>query len=369
MRYWFRALAAGLTSDLERIGEVEDSVFGGTRRGSSSGVQARIRGVPPRSRRSLTLSDEELGVRYLAYGRVDKDGVTEPLVDPGTEFALALQHRDPALLGMAAGSLWLASVFGGLGGRSRRGFGAFAIDDWSGEGASKLRTSVFGADTDEVGDEILRRVRDTAESCVERLGGRADEALDVSHLRVWAVSEGPPLTYLWTGGPRGWRETLDEIGQRLRVWRSGRGKSDPWKDESDAIKDWMNGSETLPTPGRSAFGLPWTMYSRSLGGEARFAPNRGGNDARRASPIQISLAACGEAGKLCGILTPLAGRFLPSDTRLSAKSRDTSGSKGPPHGRSRLDPHTGSVDSSHVRPVIDEFLSDLVAEGLVREVR
>lgn len=157
MRFWFRALAAvRLGPDVAGLRAWEARVFGGTpghEAGSgpaSAPVQWRLRSRPsviPIGRKPDWLpsfghrggrhgppqGDDRWIVYLLGQGLGDLRDCTlrRAHVPPGEELDLAFRRRrcDDASLGLALTSLWLASAFGGLGARTRRGFGGFRIVD------------------------------------------------------------------------------------------------------------------------------------------------------------------------------------------------------------------------------------------------
>lgn len=122
MRFWFRAIAGRVTSDLAEIKALETRVFGGTS-GDATRSAVRIQSWP--------VSEIDVG----QYGvRMNKD---EPpkrwAIEPGTQFRLAISSHHPQLLQIAIGCLWMVSNFGGVGARTRRGFGGIDISQLTDE--------------------------------------------------------------------------------------------------------------------------------------------------------------------------------------------------------------------------------------------
>jgi CRISPR-associated protein Cmr1 len=160
MRFWFRALAgARLGPDLEALRRWESRVFGGAAvRGAGSSpasgpVQWRMTSTPtvlPAGRRpdwlrSFGRRDGRHGPpqgndRWIVYllgqglGNLRDCTLQRDYVPPGEVLQLALRQRrrEDATLGLALTSLWLTSAFGGIGARTRRGFGGFRIVDVDG---------------------------------------------------------------------------------------------------------------------------------------------------------------------------------------------------------------------------------------------
>jgi CRISPR type III-B/RAMP module RAMP protein Cmr1 len=120
MRFWFRAIAGRVTSDLAEIKTLETRVFGGTS-GDATRSAVRIQSWP--------LGEIDVG----QYGvRMNKDERPKRwAIEPGTQFRLAISSHHPQLLRIAVGCLWMVSNFGGVGARTRRGFGGILIEPLS----------------------------------------------------------------------------------------------------------------------------------------------------------------------------------------------------------------------------------------------
>lgn len=116
MRFWFRAIAGRVTSNLAEIKALETRVFGGTS-GDATRSAVRIQSWPP----------DKINVGQ--YGvRMNKDAPPKRwAIEPDTQFQLALSSHHPQLLRIAIGCLWMVSNFGGVGARTRRGFGGIAV--------------------------------------------------------------------------------------------------------------------------------------------------------------------------------------------------------------------------------------------------
>lgn len=131
-RFWFRALMGGVigntSQNLDCIERLEGQVFGSTEQASL--VQFRLEGIP-RSRRGVIdrKSSGMSDMNYLAFSLWDR-----PAVPPGESIVLVINVRPGVQgdisqngLGIVLGSLWLLTHLGGLGARSRRGFGSIAV--------------------------------------------------------------------------------------------------------------------------------------------------------------------------------------------------------------------------------------------------
>ncbi|MCW2279324.1 type III-B CRISPR module RAMP protein Cmr1 [Heliophilum fasciatum] len=137
LRYWFRAMMGDvLQGDWIKVHRLEGLVFGDTHRASPVRVMLSETGnsrnfrqwqnepVPPGRDRK-----ESFGVKYLGFSLYRQGKTTREGVKPGYPFRIALgfDRNDQVLHDVVIGSLWLLAHYGGIGSRSRRGFGSFAV--------------------------------------------------------------------------------------------------------------------------------------------------------------------------------------------------------------------------------------------------
>ena len=176
MRFWFRALTGCLTGpDLRLLAGLERRVFGGIS-GSGSGDERATPSplllripeqpplVPPAAQHSFLpprhiplrdrRQDESRWILYLmGQGLADlaKFELKRPYVAPGRTFELKIGFRHTptgpatgddaetraAIEALAVTSLWLTCAYGGIGARTRRGFGGVRIIAAEGTGAGR----------------------------------------------------------------------------------------------------------------------------------------------------------------------------------------------------------------------------------------
>ncbi|HLI12405.1 MAG TPA: type III-B CRISPR module RAMP protein Cmr1 [Alphaproteobacteria bacterium] len=152
LRFWWRALAwSRHRGDLDAIKKEEQKIFGTAgddrdRLGQASfGLRARWRAEPNRLAETgpRSLTSGKPGASYLSYGIINRGQGNSPrsCYQLGGCFELtfqALRHTDnesgfhPSLLD----AIKLFGLLGGLGGRSRRGWGSVALTQLGGEGAA-----------------------------------------------------------------------------------------------------------------------------------------------------------------------------------------------------------------------------------------
>ncbi len=318
LRYWWRALAwEEHGGDLEEIRRREDELFGSARDGQSM-VTMRLdsevgRPATARAKDILRIPDTTKpvgeGVRYLGYGVMEafpsrKKGTRECLQAP-CEFTIRMRVRDlersgkrltPGGTDLLRDALIATGVFGGMGAKSRKGFGSVVLRSLMVDGKSRWAAP---------------RSKDDLEKCVARLRrtGVSDVLPEYTalsdrarHVLVWSDSHTPrvPLTL------------LDLIGRELIRYRSwGRGgrilqgmeSERNFEDDHDLMK--MQYASAPTHPRRVAFGLPHNYGPRR---EHQVGPADHGLD-RRASPLFIHIHECGD--KPVAVLSFLPARFLP----------------------------------------------------------
>lgn len=144
MRFWLRALAGIMAGDnLRALNQIENQVLGNT--AESSPVKLRIPHQPEsrheRLPKFLSPDNQNKGISYLlglglaSLGSDKKMHLTRAFIPPGQDFELWLRFtgKDTNAHATALSALWLACTYGGLGARTRRGFGGLRITGVEGE--------------------------------------------------------------------------------------------------------------------------------------------------------------------------------------------------------------------------------------------
>ena len=131
LRFWFRAMMGKVVgNDLERLRRLEAAAFGATDSGSPFVLRLA---ASPQTTDPNTIITPSVGKAYLGfslYDRVDDQmRLARGCIPAGENFTLSLHFRRPdqKLQDVLLGSLWLLLNFGGIGSRTRRGFGCIAV--------------------------------------------------------------------------------------------------------------------------------------------------------------------------------------------------------------------------------------------------
>ena len=308
LRFWWRALAwSRQDGDLEMIRREEDKLFG-----SASGGQSRVSMslTEPIETRPLAAGKvlEDAGnvvgegARYLGYGVMEtfrrRDRRAGELIRACllAPFDLTICMRTRRLNDDQVQSLQDALIavglFGGMGAKSRKGYGSLVV--------RSLRVA---------GEEPWRAPRSIVELSA-RIGALACERSTNGWADFTAVS-GKMRHLLVTGEARTPLVLLDLIGRELVRYRSwghrgtvlGQRSERNFEDDHDLMK--LNRMQRTKHPLRIAFGLP---HNYGPNPSDQVGPFDRGLD-RRASPLFIHLHEC--AGKPVAVLSFLPARFLP----------------------------------------------------------
>lgn len=320
LRFWWRALAwSRWGGDLRNIQREEERVFGGPGTGHS-GVVLQV-AVDESSRLRVAEKGQVLeasngrvvgdGARYLGYGLMEAFASRKKNTKSGQllracylapfNFTVRLRCRDKlteADVNELARALRAVGLFGGLGARTRRGYGSVMLRELRLDGRQTWREPATFADCCLLAREFMPP---------EAQPGLPPFTAFSRQSRIVLV-KAPTDRAL---------ELLDLVGREMvwfRSWgRGGRvlGGEDSlkfFKADHDLMK--LPPSQRDCHPERIAFGLPHNYGKRD---EDKVEP-AGGSD-RRASPLFIHIHKCDEGP--VAVLAFLPAQFLPMGTNIS----------------------------------------------------
>ena len=317
LRFWWRASAwARLHGDLEKIRQEEDTLFGSTASGQSLlSMRLTPHSVPSTVRKGEVLALSRTdggavgeGARYLGYGAMEafasgKKGtrageLTRACLRAPIDFTVHMRLRERGVdrdeIEQRSASLEDALVClgtqGGMGAKSRKGYGSLVIRSLLVNGERRWRLPRTMHDLRDV-LATLRRGHDAADQ-------PAYTALSTQARHVLLSSDKTQAM-----------ELLDLLGRELmryRSWgRNGRILGRPSEKNFRDDHDLMHGNRRSRHPRRIAFGLPHNYGKRS---DKQVRPRDKELD-RRASPLFIHIHECGDTP--IAVLSFLPARFLP----------------------------------------------------------
>jgi len=328
LRFWFRAM---MGEDLlkERSSATEDKesrLFGSTNH--KSAVVLRV-GNLTGSQQNLANLGQELG--YLGYGALayEKDTksfkATRPCYEPQTEFALTAEVSDDRSLRLDfLRSLWLLCNLGGLGSRSRRGFGSLQVIRVEPQNEAFL--AVTTADTPAA---LKARLEQGLRAVFQ------DQHPSQRPLPCFSAITGTSGIYVYHQDFPSWQEALKAIGGRMQDYRLRGPRSSATshgESDYDKVRRFLDTGIIHDPPLRAAFGLPHNYYFSSRAKEKRRpwkASFSGKQHDRRASPLLIHVTRLASS-RFAIVLTYLKARFLEQGESIEARAGDTSAIVGQP---------------------------------------
>ncbi len=318
LRFWWRALAwPRYAGNLAQIQRCEDRLFGSTGVGQSR-VLMRFKRVSKEEQKTCdtgsVLTDGNgktvgAGARYLGYGimetvdsqnRDTKAGqLTRGCLRAPFKFTVQLRCRGlcEADLGLLRDALIALGTLGGMGAKSRKGYGSLALQ-------SLL-----------VNDKQCWVAPGTMDNLKAAIGQRRYEWGTDGLPEYTAFSSGSRYVLL-SGDDADPLQLLDLVGRELvryRSWgRNGKilGRIDSEKNFRDD-HDLMTGGRATKHPCRIAFGLPHN--SRKV----KIRPSDKDLD-RRASPLFIHIHECDAP---VAVLSFLPAQFLPKGKSVISVGR------------------------------------------------
>jgi CRISPR-associated protein Cmr1 len=216
------------------------------------------------------------GLRYFSFALQGMGGNARCYIDVGKVVSLTLVFRqapgDASDRRRIAAVLWLLGHVGGLGSRSRRGFGTLALESWS---------ASDGAGWPELGELPIAHGRNLVADWMDAF----QKGCGV--LKGWfpgprtgdhTVLGSSTRFKLFTNGKPDWAQALDDAGLAMQTFRQRHDLVNPNSDYFRVKKHiCQNDRRTAGTPGaavsaaplsaspeRAAFGLPLTFRYSSL---------------------------------------------------------------------------------------------------------
>lgn len=329
IRFWWRALAyTHYGTDIKQIHKKESELFGSTT--SRSSVL-----FLPTDDADISVPDsyecfDKPGIKYLGYGLVPPSAKI-PYIHAALRFTIRLISRndfDPWLIN----ALKILGLIGGIGRRSRRGFGSVAIVD--------IKQN----------QEIIWQAPHT----LEDFGRTLREILPEPDLAIGMPSYtafGPQTTIYFLGQSH--EDSVfplwDEVGSQFQRYRSfgrnGRVGQYPaeknFQDDHDLMLHADQGVNKAPR--RSIFGLPQN-YRFSAGKTLTVKPSRKSRE-RRASPLIFHFHQL-KPGEFIALASVFPAKFLNKEhPEISINGFSVS----------------GSIEKDY--PVIAEFIEGNIAHN------
>lgn len=334
LRYWFRAVAGGHgITGKGQLWKEEKAVFGST--DHPSPIQLRVSGSPPAAGKGTkptwtggeNWGNQFHGAQYLLGQGLwhFRTGLTRPFVKPGDTVGLDIRFSDSDTVNQRfLLALWAWLTYGGLGARTRRGFGQLRCTGITGPVPEPFGAALTKLNNAKDWDRLATQaIPDTLRN-PNNLGWNgwsAEQPLDHDPL-----PETPALTPSWWQGVRvgGQHRDLDQVLRFAgQTWRNFRAMSplNAMPNPRTRSPEWLN---SIHGNGReypiAALGLPVGYHSRNSGFNGSvepFIPSPQGKPEplRRASPVWLRPVELPNHGWLV-FSHVFRARLLPDDARL-----------------------------------------------------
>lgn len=304
IRFWFRAIRYGKYQDYNKVKEVEDVLFGSTDSQSSFILKVNSENIKVETRKvqiSNLFSDPEIA--YLGYGLFQKTRRREfyrTYLVPGKRFTVELilkpKSKGEQYFEELIRTIEALGLFGGLGSRSRRGFGSVTlesiyIDDRRKWSAPRSRKE-------------LRKAYEDFYSSIDICEKIPEYTAFSSDTKTIILEEF-----------NNYREALKSVGRAMIDFRR------ECDEDTDIVLDALGGRDIHKHPERVVFGLPHNYFIRNLG-KVDINPIIDSTEMRRASPLFIKIISIKESSniKYIPVMTLFPSKFLPEGSKISIVS-------------------------------------------------
>lgn len=321
LRFWWRAWHGDLTIDALR--KREAAVFGSTDEGCGLAMMP----APQQATLRILQRDVNMGgggspLGYMGYGPIAyasnaHANLTQfDALAPEQTLRFRLAHRVPGDLTDALKTLWLLAALGGIGSRSRRGWGSMTMQ--AGLFLGDLPHLAACTDT----NAYREALRQGLEALSPLSARKAPSNL------LWTALSTETRIVISSTSFSSAAEAHEDLGRRFIAFRARdrRGSPDaPPGPDYQATKALLaNGQPLQHVPERSAFGMPYTQgYSSLKGKRATFTPvwwDEHGNRVlgRRASTLLCKIVRLAN-GRFLWQVAFLPARFLPEGAKVLAE--------------------------------------------------
>jgi CRISPR-associated protein Cmr1 len=292
--------------------EIEGAIFGDTEKSSPLVVPPPELPATKKVIASNPDADDYPGLRYLGYGLYDDkqpppEGLSVPPSDP-IRLTLRFRREVAGARDVLAATLWLWAHLGGIGARSRRGFGGVGVVNHTGLPPSAAPHFEPVSDHAHLVKRLLDGLDWVTQVFRETLPRFRSNPIEVGsgpHPAIRTIDGLTKVTVLAGHHPSA-QVALDQAGRFFRDFRSslqrGRARLPPLADYF-TVKTALQNQRAAHSVERAAFGLPLPFFFRSLGGmKTKF--DLGDDGDRLASPLlfRVHRLTQGAGGAPCFVV-------------------------------------------------------------------
>jgi len=331
LRFWWRALNWGRFQNLAELHKEEARLFGAASKkvnGKEVAGQGKfLLSIEPKiSAAMFNVTNFSPRSYMLGQGLWDKGKLTREAVSGS--FITKLRFREgvaDADIESIVDALRFLGLVGGLGSRSRRGWGSVTIE--------RL---------------MIKTKADQDSETVEEIELPSDRASYEEAISAYLVNASglPPFTSFSSASravflkneEKDSLKVVDAIGKEMGLYRSwgykkrvfGQEAEQNFKPDHDSILDVTQGISIDAPPERLVFGMPHNYFFSSTKGKVDIPTRPRNNDGgkkqikRRASPLFVHVHQLPN-GKHVGLLLLLASEFLPEGTKVQIGGSEVPG--------------------------------------------
>lgn len=320
LRFWWRALALGSLRSLEEVRKKEAQIFGSSETGQSK-MQLML--LTPQvdileKGKILEYADGGVvgsGARYLGYGLIEAFGSAKKKTKMGELIRPCLKAPVNGILRllfkpgtpeddmrMVEAALIAMGLFGGVGSRSRKGYGSFNLLE-----LRRNHEALFSAPAD-IQDLKAKIMNLFKKYEIIANNGRPEYTAYSTETRIDIIEAGKnPL------------RLLNSVGEAMQIYRSwgkdnkvnGKDAEKRFKDDHDLARQAI-AQKVNKHPRRVVFGLPHNYFFSSIREKVDVSPER---QERRASPLFIHIQGL-QNGQFAAVTTIMPADFLPRNERI-----------------------------------------------------
>ena len=322
LRFWWRALAwLRLEGDLKKIKAQEAELFGSTDGQAKCLLTATTQTLRYQDK-GKKLKDPETekvvgkGALYLGYGaihyskKLEREAINPFKFKVRALFKPSLEDKGGKLKESVRTALMALGLLGGMGSKSRKGYGSLALTELDGESYIPADTQGFinhiGTITNKLEgkglDQIAPYTAFTSDTDIVVLEGKSG----ITALKL-LDGLGKEMVSFRSNGRKskgGYRQVLDDdVNPEDRPF---------WVDHNLMLKAARD-KKVSKHPWRVAFGLPHNYYFSSAGKNVGVSAT--GQLDRRASPLFMHIHPLAN-DRYAAVVSFLPSKFLPDGTRL-----------------------------------------------------
>jgi CRISPR-associated protein Cmr1 len=311
LRFWWRASRSWQYTSIKEMKEAEDTIWGKAH--TTQKRQTEDNGEPVQEDKNQTIQisvkvtnngttvDTSAAPEYLTFALRDEGGKLRENV----RFNLHITYPQIYNTEIEA-ALWAWETFGGIGARTRRGFGALHLKK------SSLQPQLDRPKTMDPKD-IKKWINDKLNKFIQR----NTFPNNVPHLSYPHLSKN--LTYDIVPSPKDKDISVwDELSDRLKDFRQKKNKGKKWLDKKHAVDVQDNGIKKEAKFPKATIGLPLVFQFPDKEDNITIQGGEEGQE-RFASPLIIRPYTWQNSGPLCGIVLLLEGTQIPKSLEIIGK--------------------------------------------------